>query len=159
MRPNYIYILIEEGEDPSVVKIGHSVDPLNRPKGYQAGNPRNLLVLFTLIGGQPLEKEIHFRFSENKIDRGGDEWFRLSPELIEFLQFRLKYTLTNDLVLAYNQPNFSGPIRIQPVVPGAPETRPVSPVQNREPIRPVSIAEAEPLESPYSKVGQKRTIK
>jgi hypothetical protein len=159
-RPDYVYILIEEGGDPSLVKIGHSVDPVNRPAGYKAGNYRKLLVLFTLIGGQPLEAEIHFRFEEYRIGSGGDEWYKLSPDMVSFFQHKLKEILSGDSVLVYHRPiGFDGPISIAPVELGEAKSRTAPPVSRTGSVRPHSIVEAEPPKSPYSKVGQKKAIK
>lgn len=157
MRPDYVYILTEEDGDPSLVKIGHGKDPLHRYKGYQAGNYRRLIVLFTLVGGQPLESELHKQFKENRVYRGGgDEWYKLTSDSIDFILQKVKNVLTHDAVLAYIKRVFDGPIRIPTVELGEAKAAPVRPVTRVGSVQPYSISEAEPPKSPYSKVGQKR---
>jgi hypothetical protein len=78
-RDDFVYVEIE-GEDMSVVKIGHGLDPLKRQAQQQTGNSKQLRVIMTLLGGAVLEKEIKQRFSEYRIMKGGTEWFRVSPD-------------------------------------------------------------------------------
>lgn len=157
MKQDYVYILVEEGGDPSIVKIGHSKDPLNRPNGYKAANYRRLRVLFTLSGGQPLEAEIHTKFSELRVGNGGDEWFKLSSDLISFLQNKLKEVLTDGTFLAYSKKDFGGPpISIPTIELGVTEAPPVRTVESVGSVQPHSISEANPPINPYSKVGKKR---
>ena|ERR1700676_2294675 len=154
-KPDYVYVLREEGGDPSLVKIGHSIDPINRPKGYKAGNYRRLTVVYTILGGQELEAEIHGRFPMCRIGDGGDEWFKLTPELVDFLTWEAKNVLTSDTVLAYSSKNFGGPISIPSVELGVVETR-IAPLVSRvDSVQPYSVSEAEPPKSPYRKVGRK----
>jgi hypothetical protein len=157
MKDDFVYILIEEDGDPSLVKIGHSVDPVNRLSGYKAGNHRRLRILATLIGGQPLEAEIHDRFPELRVGNGGDEWFKLSPDLVSFLQWKLKDILTGDSVLVYSGKDFGGPISIPPVELGAVDAAPVRTVASVDSVQPHSVAEVEPPKNPYDKVGRKDT--
>ena len=160
LKPDYVYILTEEGGDPSLVKIGHSVDPINRLSGYKAGNYRRLVILFTILGGQELEAEIHVKFAENRIGSGGDEWFKLTPGMVDYLQYQMKKVLVgSDTILVYHKRYFGGPIRIPTVELGEVEAAPVRPTTRVNSVQPHSISEAQPPKSPYSKVGQKVKLK
>ena len=156
MKDDFVYVLIEEDGDPSLVKIGHSVDPVSRPAGYKAGNYRRLRILFTMIGGQPLEAEIHFRFQEYRVGSGGDEWYKLSPDMVDFFQHKIKEILSGDSLLVYSRKEFGGPISIPAVELGEVETPSVRPMARVDSIQPHSIAEASQPKNPYANVGEKR---
>ena len=155
-KPSYVYVLREVDGDPSLVKIGHSIDPINRLAGYKAGNHRRLFVLLTLIGGQPLEAEIHFRFAEYRTGEGGDEWFKLSPDLVRFLQSKVHDVLSEDTVLVFHKRHFDGPISIPTVELGEVKTRTAHTVARLDSVQPCSITEAQPPKDSRHKVGQKR---
>jgi hypothetical protein len=65
------------------VKIGYSVDVQTRLREIQAHNAFPLTVLAVLKGGSEVERALHERFAEHRV-RG--EWFRLAPEIIEYLR-------------------------------------------------------------------------
>lgn len=138
-----------------MVKIGHSLDPVNRLSGYKAGNYRRLNILFTMIGGQPLEAEIHFRFAEYRVGNGGDEWYKLSPDMVDFFQCKLKEILSGDSLLVYHRKVFGGPISIPPVELGEVEAAPVRAVTRVDSVQPHGVVEAHPPTNPYSNVGRK----
>lgn len=156
MKPDYVYVVVEEGGDPSLVKIGHSVDPVGRISGYKAGNHRRLIVLFTLLGGQQLEAEIHHLFADSRVGDGGDEWYKTTPRMIEFFNDRISQVLTKDTILVYHKRYFGGPISIPTVELGEAKTAPIKSTSNVGSVQPHGIVEASQPKSPYSKVGQKK---
>jgi hypothetical protein len=152
---DYVYVLRERDGDPSLVKIGHSFDPLDRLAGYQAGNSRSLVVVFTLLGGQPLEQEIHGLFSQSRVGDGGSEWFKLTAELIEFLQLKMKEALTSDAVLRYSKKVFESPIYIETVEPEEVQPQPVRSASVVGRIQPYSNVEAELPKSAFERMREK----
>jgi hypothetical protein len=64
------------------VKIGRASDPHYRLRELQAGNPEELTLLATVLDASVLEGAVHDRFKHLRI-RG--EWFRLEPDLREFI--------------------------------------------------------------------------
>src|SRR5271157_1874988 len=156
-RPDYVYVLREEDGDPSLIKIGHSVDPINRPDGYKAGNHRRLVVLFAILGGQELEAELHIRFNEYRIGTGGDEWFKLAPDIIDYLKEQMRKVLVDpDNVLVYHKRYFRGPSSIPPVELGEVEAAPVSSVASVDSIQPCSVIEATPPKDSRYKVAERK---
>lgn len=78
-RPEYTYLIAEKGSDYGV-KVGWSVDPEDRPRQFQTGNPRELVVLGYIDGGKPTESALHQKYIGDNILL---EWFRPSRELFE----------------------------------------------------------------------------
>lgn len=156
MKLEYVYILREENGDPSLVKIGHAADPLTRSAGLKTGNHHKLIVVFTLLGGRELEKEIHGRFPELRVGTGGKEWFKLSPDLIDFLVYKTREILQDDSILISHQKNFDGPIVIPPLELGVSEPAPVSKVRGLRSVQPYGVTEATQPKNPYGNVGRKR---
>jgi hypothetical protein len=153
---DYVYVLQELGEEHTgFVKIGHSIHPLDRPDGYQAGNWRELIVVFILIGGQPLETEISRRFSEDKIGDGGDEWYKVTPELLNFLHEKLFEALTIKPRFSSEIEFGNGPSHLPIVELAEPKTRSVPPIKSVGSIQPHDIKAASPPKNPYARV-QKR---
>lgn len=64
------------------VKIGHTLDVAARVRELQTCNAFELVVLSVLRGGSETEHALHQRFAEHRV-RG--EWFRLAPEIVEFI--------------------------------------------------------------------------
>jgi Meiotically Up-regulated Gene 113 (MUG113) protein len=62
----------------AAVKIGHAADAGKRLLGLQTGNPNELVLLGTLPGDRPQERQLHQRFAEHH--RRG-EWFH-APEAV-----------------------------------------------------------------------------
>lgn len=75
---NCVYFIACEG----FVKIGTSSDVKARLRTMRAMNPLPLTLLLVIVGGQPVEREMHMRFAAH---RHRDEWFRLDGDLREFL--------------------------------------------------------------------------
>jgi hypothetical protein len=65
------------------VKIGKSVQPLERLKAVKWGNPDDLKILGTIEGNR--EGEFHQRFAAYRINPR-NEWFSLGPELMDFIK-------------------------------------------------------------------------
>jgi hypothetical protein len=80
VHPQRVYFIQAEGT--SFVKIGTSQGHVKRLSGMQTGCPLPLLLLGTCPGGTDEEFEIHKRFAHLR-ERG--EWFRLEPELQDFI--------------------------------------------------------------------------
>ena len=79
MEKHQIYFL-QSGGGP--IKIGFAVNIQARIDTLQLGNPEKLKLLKTVEGSVSGEKEIHRRFSKDKI-RG--EWFNPTDELLSFI--------------------------------------------------------------------------
>lgn len=86
-RPDMCYLVGMEG-DRTAVKIGHSTNVYRRMAHYQAGNPRKLVVLALLDGGQARERELHQKFMHLHDERFVGEWFRLDPAILN--EFRVR---------------------------------------------------------------------
>lgn len=69
-------------DDPSKVKIGWTGNLPRKLTFFRNSTPSEPTVHVTLRGGYDLEQQLHRRFKANRIVR---EWFRLSPEIIEFI--------------------------------------------------------------------------
>jgi hypothetical protein len=74
---SWVYF-IQAGE-AGPIKIGKSDDPVARLRSLQTAHHQRLILLGTVRGGEPLEKELH-RLHEK--DRLLGEWFRPSFEVI-----------------------------------------------------------------------------
>lgn len=153
MNVGYIYFLIEEGstEFADCVKIGTALDPLNRPKGYKAGNPRKLKIVFTLAGGQPLESEFHREFALDRVGSGGDEWYKVTPKLLDFAREKLEQqltvssreTVTNDI---------EEPIKIPFVKLGEAAQPRIRSTAHASTVQTHKVSEADSPKNPYAKV-------
>jgi hypothetical protein len=151
----YFYVVAEEDstKHAGYVKFGNSLDPLKRVAGYQAGNPRRLYVVFTLIGGQPLEEIFKHKFAADKVGTGGDEWFRVTPEFLDFVRETLQEQLTVSHRFVHE---IGGPISIPTVKLGEANQRKAIPISPASTVR-HGVAEAHPPINPYAKAcGEKR---
>ena len=71
---------------PECVKIGWTTQPPEvRLAMFQTGSPVPLCLLGTMPGGRYEEGKLHRRFRSFRVRKGG-EWFRLVPELREFIK-------------------------------------------------------------------------
>lgn len=69
------------------IKIGSGGSPKQRRSDLQTGNPRELILLGTLPGGQLEEKTLHRQFDQYRLkDGGGKEWFRYDKDLFRAIQ-------------------------------------------------------------------------
>lgn len=71
------------GAGPDTVKIGFTTNVRSRLKGLSTGSPTEIEVLAVFPGTMADERELHQRFAKDHL-RG--EWFRLSPEITEFIE-------------------------------------------------------------------------
>jgi hypothetical protein len=78
MDQGFVYF-VSDGE---FIKIGFATDWQARIKGLQIANPRTLTPLLILEGGYRFERQLHQLFKAHRV-RG--EWFRLSPEIAEYV--------------------------------------------------------------------------
>lgn len=74
------------------VKIGFSDNPFNRIKELQVGNPERLKIIAMFPGSMRLERNIHARLKQYRIN---GEWFRWTPEVISILE-SVKISLADD---------------------------------------------------------------
>jgi hypothetical protein len=161
IKLQYFYLFAEVGDDGepdlSILKIGWAHDPVNHPDDYITGNYRQLVCVLAMPGGQELEREVKQRFEEYRVDRGGGvEFYRVSPELISFLQSKLKEFLAEDALLVHAKSILGGPISIPTVELGVVKPRPVPSIAQVDSVRPHSIVEVEPPKDPRHKAGGRK---
>jgi hypothetical protein len=65
------------------VKIGYSTDPKNRLKYIQSGHPHKLKLFGCIRGDMKLERELHEKFKEHRLN---GEWFTYSLEIKSFIE-------------------------------------------------------------------------
>lgn len=150
MMNGYVYFLIEEDSEEfkGCVKIGTAIDPLNRPNGYQAGNPRKLRIILTLIGGQLLEAEFHRKFAGDRVGLGGSEWYKVTPALLDFVREKLE----QQLVVSTREINEIGELIDIPTVElGDIDERKLSSIVSINTIRSHSVVETHSPINPYAK--------
>jgi hypothetical protein len=80
-KPDMCYLVGMEG-DRTAVKIGHSTNVYRRIAQYQAGNPRKLVVMGLIEGGQQRERELHQKYMHLHSDAFVGEWFSLDPAIL-----------------------------------------------------------------------------
>ncbi len=80
-----IYFIVQQDK---YVKIGRSVNPEERKKLFQTGNPNRLKIWVIFPGGEETERRVH-EFWRNWRYRG--EWFRFDEEMKLFLGFWAKH--------------------------------------------------------------------
>lgn len=150
---DYIYVVKENPDDHlGFVKIGHSIHPMTRSGGYQAGNWRELITVFVLIGGQPLETEIHRRFATDKVGTGGDEWFKITPELLDFFRERIALAINAPISFSSDIEFGNGPSQLPIIELGVPELRPVSQAKSTGSIQSHDIVAASQPKSRYERL-------
>jgi hypothetical protein len=150
---DYIYVLKEDPDDHlGFVKIGHSIHPMTRPDGYQAGNWRELIVVFVLIGGQPLETEISQRFAADKVGSGGDEWYKVTPELLSFFYEKMSAAINEPISFSSDIEFGNGPSQLPIIELGVPELRPVSQAKSAGSIQSHDIVAASQPKSRYERL-------
>ncbi len=93
-----VYFIQPEGEQ--VVKIGIAGDVRARLSALQMSHHRVLSVIGTMPGGGVEEHALHRRFASCRL-RG--EWFRLSPELAEFVSMLSKASAWQAAALAADE--------------------------------------------------------
>lgn len=161
LKLDYFYLFAEvkdSGEiDTSLIKIGHAWDAIAHARDYITGNHRQLICVLAMPGGLELESEFKFRFPEYHIKRGGGtEWYRNSPEILEFLFAKQKEFLTKDAIMVFAKASLGGPISIPRVGVAAVESKPVSPVSSLGTIHRHTVAEAEQPKDSRQNVSRKK---
>ena len=71
-----------QGEKTGLIKIGESIDPMDRIMTLQVGSPDKLIMLKFVDSNTYPENELHQRF---KHSRRHGEWFYPDPDLIRFI--------------------------------------------------------------------------
>lgn len=79
-----VYFLRDRASDGSAdhVKIGTSTDVTSRVSSGQVMNPRELVLIGSVLGDRALETDLHRKFKNLHV-RG--EWFVATPELLAFI--------------------------------------------------------------------------
>lgn len=75
-------IYFVQDSDSLAIKIGYAANPEERLATLQTANSSTLRLLAELPGGRADEAALHRRFAASRLV---GEWFRPSPDLIEFL--------------------------------------------------------------------------
>ena len=87
MSEEYIYFVQEE--ENNNIKIGVSVNPVQRLQELQTGNSNKLIMIGFIEGGADEENNIHREFAEERIRENG-EWFRPSERLTNYIKQRIE---------------------------------------------------------------------
>lgn len=76
------------------MKIGHSSSPKRRLSEFSGSSPHDVTLILVLPTHSPgrLEKALHARFAA---DRHRLEWFRLSDQLLDFVERYSKYNVSD----------------------------------------------------------------
>lgn len=82
-RTEYVYFV--QVEDGGPIKIGFATNVSTRLAGLQTASPYPLRLLKAISGSRHREREIHQKFSEDRL-RPNAEWFQPSPALLDFIQ-------------------------------------------------------------------------
>jgi hypothetical protein len=83
-RDDFVYFFRSEHEGGQpAIKIGHSLDPMNRRDALQTGASNDLELLHVTLGGEQTEHEWQERFAHLRIAGGGEEWFAAGRDLLE----------------------------------------------------------------------------
>jgi hypothetical protein len=80
---DFVYFFVVQ--DRTKIKIGHSVDPIDRRSDLQTGSPEELEILHVTKGGENVEKEWQRRFGHLHTG-AGEEWFRADRELLDAIE-------------------------------------------------------------------------
>jgi hypothetical protein len=73
-------------EDTNLVKIGFAInDVRKRVKSWSTGSPGQVVVIKELGGSKRLERELHDRYAENRVEASGREWFEATAEMVRDL--------------------------------------------------------------------------
>jgi hypothetical protein len=69
-----------------LIKIGFSTDVHGRMSTLSTAVPTEITLLLTLPGTRHFEQRLHRRFKAHRVN---GEWFRASPEILEFITSRV----------------------------------------------------------------------
>ena len=155
MRLDYFYIDKEiDGESHNgLVKIGRAFDPLARRAQLQTGNPRKIITVTTILGGEKLESEFKRLFKVDKVDSGGQEWYKFTSEMLDWIILSIKQSLVTTKFRS--DIDFGGPINIPKVELGEAKLPLIRMTDAISSVRLHEVVEASIPKSPYSKVGRK----
>ena len=78
---SFLYFI--EAVGTRYIKIGRSGNPEKRRQQLATGSPNKLVLLGSISGGAELEKELHEKFDNLRLN---GEWFVFSDELKEFIK-------------------------------------------------------------------------
>jgi hypothetical protein len=82
-EPAIYFVQCWPSDGTRYVKIGTAIDVQARIRELQCGNPIELELLGTIVGGRKTEAWIHRRFAELRV---GGEWFELRDALHTWLE-------------------------------------------------------------------------
>lgn len=82
-KAGYVYFI----RSGYFVKIGHSLDPMERLKTLSCATPEGAALLFWFRGNQQLERRMHREFAASHHQR---EWFFLCGKLKQFIEMAEK---------------------------------------------------------------------
>lgn len=77
----FVYFVADKQR--GVVKIGFSVEPMDRMATLQIGSPNKLEMLAAVKGTIQTERQFHRRFAQHRVN---GEWFRLTGDLATFVE-------------------------------------------------------------------------
>lgn len=86
--PSYVYFLFDRETDQ--IKIGYSDNVERRKQQIESKLGRPLFFLAVTDGGRPLEQKLHGAFAHL---RGEGKWFKLAPELEQFVLFHMALSI------------------------------------------------------------------
>lgn len=78
---DYVYFIRRE-DNVGPVKIGTTANPCKRLSGIQTGNPYKLKIIKTIKGGKNLERTLHNKFEQFRME---GEWFIPNPVLFQLI--------------------------------------------------------------------------
>ena len=153
---DYFYGIGEDGdENRGYLKIGHALDPDERVSDLQTGNPRRLYKIFEVMGGLAVETEFKRKFRPDKIGNGGTEWFKVTPEVLNFIYEKLAESLLVRPHFSEEHEFGNGPSQLPTVELVESKLKPAAPVQSLGSIQPHGIMAASAPKNPYARI-QKR---
>lgn len=79
-RSGFVYF-IQQGLD-GPIKIGFTIDPMERLASLQTANPYELHLLGCIAKNEALERELHQKYSHHHL-RG--EWFSPADEIVDYI--------------------------------------------------------------------------
>lgn len=93
----YVYLITEARDGGGLVygKIGYSTNPEKRLAELQTGNPRKLILLYSMKGTEADERRLHAKYAPQNVLQ---EWFRITKELI--LEFPANTSKTGKVDIA-----------------------------------------------------------
>jgi len=76
-----VYIAWLEGT--KLVKIGFtSGDSRDRVRSWSTGSPGQVVVVKEIGGSKLLERELHKRYAEHRVEASGREWFEVDEQMV-----------------------------------------------------------------------------